>query len=171
MHAEHPAAIDGLRPIRREDEPAVFTLIDSCYRQYGLVLNLEDECEQHLRDPGGYFRGHGGEFWVVDAGGGVIIGTAALYLHQDRSPPVAELKSMYVDASRRRQGLGSRLTRMVMEEARRAGCRDMELWSDTRFTAAHAMYESLGFRRIGRRDLADSNNSAEFGFRRELGPA
>lgn len=162
------AGIDGLRPIRREDEPAVFELIARCYAGYGLKLNLDDECEQHLRDPGAYFRGHGGEFWVVQDASGAIIGTAALFLHQDRTPPLGELKSMYVDPERRRQGLGSRLTRMVMEAARAAGCREMELWSDTRFDAAHAMYESLGFRRIGRRDIVDSNNSAEFGFRRAL---
>ncbi|MCC6676136.1 MAG: GNAT family N-acetyltransferase [Phycisphaerales bacterium] len=165
-----PHGIPGLRPIRREDEPAVISLIDRCYRQYGLILNLDDECEQHLRDPGAYFRSHGGDFWVVDDGAGGIMGTAALYVHSDRQPALGELKSMYVDPARRRQGLGSRLTRMVMARARAAGCRDMELWSDTRFDAAHAMYESLGFRRIGRRDLADSNNSAEFGFRRALDP-
>lgn len=163
-----PVTIPGLRAIRREDEPVVFALIDRCYRQYGLVLNLDDECEQHLRDPGGYFRDHGGEFWVVDDGAGGISGTAALYLHAGDQPPLSELKSMYVDPARRRQGLGSRLTRWVMQQARAAGCREMELWSDTRFDAAHAMYESLGFRRIGRRDIVDSNNSAEFGFRREL---
>lgn len=165
-----PHAIPGLRTLRREDEPAVFALIARCYAQYGLTLNLDDECEQHLRDPGAYFRGHGGDFWVVDDGAGGIAGTAALDLNTQQDPPLAELKSMYVDPARRRQGLGSRLTRYVMERARAAGCRDMELWSDTRFDAAHAMYESLGFRRCGRRDIVDSNNSAEFGFRRSLHP-
>lgn len=160
--------LDGLRPIRREDEAQVFALIDRCYREYGLILNLEDECEQHLKDPGAYFRAHGGEFWVLAEEDGTIIGTAALYLHEDQKPPLSELKSMYVDPSRRRRGLGGRLTKVVMEAARAVGCREMELWSDTRFDAAHAMYESLGFRRMGQRDIVDSNNSAEFGFRREL---
>lgn len=162
--------IPGLRAITRADEPAVFDLIGRCYHQYGLVLNLDDECEQHLRDPGAYFRAHGGDFWVVEDVPGRISGTAALYLHADRRP-LAELKSMYVDPARRRQGLGSRLTRMVMARARESGCREMELWSDTRFAAAHAMYEALGFRRFGRRDIVDSNNSAEFGFRRLLDQA
>lgn len=146
----------------------MFALIGRCYQEYGFTLNLDDECEQHLRDPRAYFLAHGGDFWVLCDEAGTVVGTAALYLHADRRPPVAELKSMYVDSSQRRRGWGRRLTMMVMDAARAAGCREMELWSDTRFTAAHAMYESLGFERFGLREIVDSNNSKEFGFRRAL---
>jgi putative acetyltransferase len=40
----------------------------------------------------------------------------------------------------------------------------MFLWSDTRFTDAHRLYRSLGFRDCGYRELNDSNNSKEYGF-------
>ena len=75
---------------------------------------------------------------------------------------------MYVDSTRRRQGLGRLMTTHVMDAARAAGCREMALWSDTRFHAAHRLYESLGFDRFGRRDLQDSNQSSEWGYRRGL---
>jgi putative acetyltransferase len=149
----------------------VYALIAACYGEFGFTLNLEDECEQHLKDPRAYFRAHDGDYWVVRDAAGIPRATAALYLHEPaspESPPLAELKSMYVDIAWRRRGVGRSLTRMVMDEARRRGCTEMELWSDTRFTPAHAMYESLGFLRCGRRDIADSNNSSEFGFRRRL---
>ncbi len=155
-------------PIEPRDLPRVYTLIAACYEQFGFRLNLDDECEQHLKDPRAYFRAHGGDFWVVRDEEGVVRATAALYLHGETSPPLAELKSMYVDIVWRRRGVGSALTTMVMDEARRRGCVEMELWSDTRFTPAHGMYESLGFKRIGERAINDSNNSVEFGFRRIL---
>lgn len=156
-----------VRPLADGDVPSVLALIDACYREYGLALNLEDECESHLLDPRPYFRGHGGEFWVIPHEGRVMA-TAALVVHADRTPPVGELKSMYVDRSWRQRGIGRRLVEIVLDAARAAGCGEMELWSDTRFEAAHAMYESVGFVRTGRRELKDSNNSAEFRFRRSL---
>lgn len=155
-------------PLEPRDLPQVYALIAACYEQFGFRLNLDDECEQHLKDPRAYFRAHGGEFWVVHDNVHVVRATAALYLHEDQQPPLAELKSMYVDIAWRRRGVGSMLTKMVMEEARRRGCAEMELWSDTRFTPAHAMYESLGFIRFGERAIQDSNNSVEFGFRTRL---
>jgi GNAT superfamily N-acetyltransferase len=154
--------------LRSGQEPQVFALIDRCYRQYGLALNLDDPCEQHLRDPGPRFRATGGEFWVVLDEAGGVRATGALYIHSASTPPLGELKSMYVDPDLRRRGLGRMLATLVMDAARAAGCRDMELWSDTRFTAAHAMYESLGFVRFGLRDVEDSNNSKEWGYRRPL---
>lgn len=157
--------VETLEP---RDLPHVYALIAACYEQFGFRLNLDDECEQHLKDPRAYFHAHGGEFWVVRDEAGVVRATAALYLHEDVTPPLAELKSMYVDISLRRRGVGRALTSMVMEEARKRGCVEMELWSDTRFTPAHAMYESLGFVRGGERAIEDSNNSVEFGFRRHL---
>jgi putative acetyltransferase len=155
------------RPLEAGDIPSVLALIDACYREFGLVLNLDDECESHLLDPGPYFRGHGGEFWVVPHHRRVMA-TAALVVHRDRPSPTGELKSMYVDQSWRRRGLGRRLVQMVIEAAQAAGCQELELWSDTRFSPAHAMYESLGFERVGHRELADSNNSSEYGYRRRI---
>lgn len=149
-------------PISREQIPQVHALIDRCYREFGLVLNLADECEAHLLDPGAHFRATGGGFWVVTEARGAVVATAAL------DGEHGELKSMYVDAGLRRRGLGRALTLMVMGEARRLGFGELVLWSDTRFGPAHAMYESLGFERTGVRDVADSNSTSEFGYRVRL---
>ncbi|HBS29521.1 MAG TPA: N-acetyltransferase [Phycisphaerales bacterium] len=157
------------RPIVRGQEASVHALIDRCYREFGLALNLDDECESHLHDPGASFRAGGGEFWVLTDGSGEVRATVAISLDRGASPPGAELKSLYVDPSWRRRGLGRALTLWVVEAARVAGARELVLWSDTRFTPAHAMYESLGFARFGRRDIADSNNSSEWGYRLGLG--
>lgn len=158
-----------VRPVETRDLPSIYALIGACYEEFGFRLNLEDECEQHMKDPGAYFRAHGGGYWVVRDGSGLVRATVALYLHDraqgDQRPKVAELKSMYVDKTWRRRGVGRMLVRMVIDEARQRGCDRMELWSDTRFTPAHAMYESIGFERFDERAIDDSNNSVEYGYR------
>lgn len=159
------ASLSGIRAFGAGEEAGLYDLIARCYREYGLTLNLDDECEQHLRDPGEYFRSHGGELWVVTDDNGIVRASAALALHGE----VAELKCMYVDPSLRRRGIGRRLAEHVLRAARDRGCSTMELWSDTRFEAAHRMYESLGFTRFDRRAINDSNNSEEWGYRRSLG--
>lgn len=153
------------RPIRAGEEPTAHALIDRCYREYGLVLNLEDACEAHLASPGEYFRSRGGEFWVVTDDAGLVRATAAMAVREEQGERIAELKSMYVDAAWRRRGMGRRLVEHVIDAAREAGCGSIELWSDTRFEAAHRLYESVGFARCCRREVEDSNDSAEWGYR------
>jgi putative acetyltransferase len=147
-----------LRPTVPNDTPRITALIAAIFREYDCVLNTETE-DVHLQDPGEYFRGHGGEFWVVEDGG-EIVATGGFVLNGE----VAELKSLYVDPLVRRQGWGRRLTELVIANARELGCTRLELWSDTRFTKAHALYRSLGFTQEGERDLHDSNHSREYGF-------
>ena len=151
-----------LRPTVPEDVLGILKLISEVYAEYDCVLDAETE-EQHLLEPGPYFREHGGEFWVVEEGG-VVRATAAVLLHEDSG----ELKSLYVHPSLRRQGWGRKLTVLAMDYARSAGKQKMILWSDTRFTDAHRLYRNLGFTETGRRDLKDSNNSIEYGFERSL---
>lgn len=154
------------RAYRDADHSGVVALIARCYGEFGLTLNLNDACEAHLADPGAHFRAGGGEYWVMTDEAGEVRATCALWLERGPGGVRAELKSMYVDPSWRRRGVGRALTRRVMEAARTAGARELELWSDTRFEPAHRMYESLGFVRWGEREVDDSNNSREFGYRR-----
>ena len=151
-----------LRKTVPEDVPGILQLVGEVYSEYDCVLDAENE-ERHLLDPGPYFRGHGGEFWVVEEDGRVRA-TAAVMLHEDSG----ELKTLYVHPSLRRQGWGKRLTMLAIDYARAAGKERMILWSDTRFTDAHRLYRKLGFREMGMRDLNDSNNSVEYGFEMAL---
>jgi N-acetylglutamate synthase-like GNAT family acetyltransferase len=151
-----------LRPTIPEDVPEILSLISEVYAEYGCVLYAETE-ERHLLEPGPYFRKAGGEFWVVEQDGKVRA-TVAVLLHED----AAELKTLYVHPSLRRQGWGRNLTTMAIDYARAAGRRKMILWSDTRFKDAHRLYRNLGFTEMGVRDLKDSNNSVEYGFEKQL---
>ena len=147
-----------IRPTIAEDVPGILALIGGIFREYDCVLDAENE-DTHLLNPGEYFRNRGGEFWIVEEDE-KIVATVGFTVDGE----VAELKSLYVHPDLRRQGLGERLTQLVLENARTQNRRRLELWSDTRFTNAHKLYRRMGFQPMGERDLHDSNNSREFGF-------
>lgn len=150
------------RPTVPQDVPGIHKLIAGIYAEYDCVFDAELD-ERHLLEPGPYFRSHGGEFWVVEENG-QIVATVGVLLHDD----TGELKTLYVHPSLRRHGWGRRLTELAMDYARSHGKTKMILWSDTRFTDAHRLYRSMGYREIGMRELHDSNNSVEYGFEMSL---
>lgn len=150
-----------VRPVVDADVPQALDLVREVYAEYGQRLNTDEE--PWWLTPGPSFRASGGEFWVVEVDG-VVRATAGVKLHDDDG----ELKCLYVHRSLRRQGWGRRLTELAMDHARRAGRPRFTLWSDTRFVEAHRLYESMGFRRTGFRDLHDSNETKEHGFELSL---
>jgi N-acetylglutamate synthase-like GNAT family acetyltransferase len=166
MSASSPTIPPSIHPVVRPtvpaDVPGILALVGEIYAEYGCVLDAEHE-DTHLLDPGPYFRARGGEFWVVESGGAVLA-TGAVALLAD----AGELRSLYVHRCLRRQGWGRRLTERAMQHAQGAGRQKMVLWTDTRFLAAHALYESLGFRRCGVRELHDSNQTREYGYEKPL---
>lgn len=151
------------RPVQRADTPGIIELVRQVYREYGYELDLTED--RHLLDPGGYFRAHGGEFWVIEADG-AIRATAGVLLHAD----AAELKTLYADARYRGRGWGRLLVETAQRFARAAGKRRFLLWSDTRFREAHGLYRHMGFAEVGYRLLEDVYRSTEFGFEIVLQP-
>ncbi len=151
-----------IRATAADDVPRILALIAEIFREYDCVLDTERE-DPHLLDPGPYFRAQGGDFWVVEEAG-EIIATVALALHED----AGELRCLYIHPKFRRQGWGRRLSDMTVDLARQAGKKRLILWSDTRFSAAHQLYHSMGFTQRGTRDLHDSNHTIEYGFELKL---
>jgi putative acetyltransferase len=145
-----------IRPAIDQDVPAIREIIARIYADYGDVLDIERE-DPHLRDPLTYFRAGGGELWVAECDG-VVAGSTGVKL----DPPWAEIKTVYVAHEFRRRGLARRLTGTAIAHARERGCPRLALWSDTRYVEAHRLYESLGFVRVGRRDVSIVNTFSEF---------
>ncbi len=151
-----------VRTVARQDVPGVLQLIAGIYAEYDCVLDAEKE-DPPLLNPHQYFRANGGDFWVVEDQG-AIRATVAILLH----PEGAEIRNLYVHPTLRRQGWGRRLVKLAIAYARTANHSRIFLWSDTRFLAAHQLYQSLGFQQKGQRDLQDSNHSIEYGFEMAL---
>jgi predicted GNAT family N-acyltransferase len=159
-------ALPVLRPVRDADSPALVTLIGGAFAEYpGCVLDVDGE-EPWLRAPAAAYAKAGGKMWVTELGGEVVACGGV----KPSGADAVELKNLYVSAKARRQGLGELLTGLVEDEARSRGARWVRLWSDTRFTDAHRLYERLGYRRLpGTRELHDQSATVEYAYAKEFG--
>jgi ribosomal protein S18 acetylase RimI-like enzyme len=88
---------------------------------------------------------------------GRIVGSVALVLAGEFgeitvSDEEAAFRMLSVDSAARGRGIGELLVRECLERARAAGKRRMVLSTDVRMTAAHRLYERLGFTRLPERD-------------------
>lgn len=162
MSLDRPLGNLEIRPAAVADTPAIQRHVAAIYADYGDVLDVQNE-DRHLRDPGEYFRATGGEFWVVMEQG-MLIATGAILI----ADGVAEVRTIYVRKDHRGRGLGRELTRMAIAYAAQRGFDEVYLWSDKRYTEAHRLYESLGFVRIGERDVRITNAYSEWRYRLSL---
>ncbi len=92
--------------------------------------------------------------------GGEVVGVAAIFPPGAPGRSVAEageaeFARLAVARSARRQGIARVLVEGCVARAREFGAEAIALWSRPYQTAAHGLYESLGFRRVPERDGAD----------------
>ncbi len=163
-HVTMTKQLATLRPVADSDSDALIELISTCWAAYpGCVMDVDGE-EPWLRSPATAYRSWGATMWVLVDQGRLI---ACVGLKPGGRS--AELKSLYVAPAARRRGLGAALSDLVETEARRRGYDALDLWSDTRFTDAHRLYEGLGYRRSPvTRELHDRSQTSEFHFQRPL---
>jgi ribosomal protein S18 acetylase RimI-like enzyme len=82
-------------------------------------------------------------------------------------PGEAEFARLAVAARARRQGIARVLVEGGAERARQLGAEAIALWSRPYQDAAHALYESLGYRRVPERD-GDDRDGRRWVFRLDL---
>ncbi|HME91531.1 MAG TPA: GNAT family N-acetyltransferase [Myxococcaceae bacterium] len=153
------------RDARDDDGPELIDLIGRVFAEYpGCVMDVDGELPE-LRAIATHFRKKDGRFWVAERGGRVI---ACVGLSPQPSGGV-ELHKLYVRKDSRRQGIGGSLCQLVEATAKELGAAYVELWSDTRFTTAHQVYEKRGYvRGPTTRALHDKSNTVEYHYRKEL---
>jgi putative acetyltransferase len=126
-----------------------------------------DESEYpELIQPATSFAQMGGGLWVAEHSDQVVgsVGIIAVAL-----PDQMEMKKLYTLSTVRGIGLGRQLIEYAEEEARSRQIQTMHLWTDTRFTTAHRVYERLGYRRLpASRTLNDVSRSVEFHYQKRL---
>lgn len=155
-----------IRDGRDEDAGGLIALIGGCFAEYeGCVLDVDGELPE-LRAVATAFAGWGGRIWVAEHAGRVV---GCVGFTPSSEPGGVELRKLYVERAFRRGGLGGELASLVEAEAQRRGARFVDLWSDTRFVAAHAFYDRRGYvRGADTRELHDLSASVEFYFRKPL---
>lgn len=156
----------GLRPATDDDAQDLFGLLSLCFADYpGCYVDPHDDLPD-LRGPGRAFAQTGGAFWVLEDERGRVCACVAVDFPESG---VAELHRLYVRPDQRRRGLGEKLVRHVEDFARQRGVRHFFFWSDTRFDAAHRLYQRLGYLQVpGERSLGDISNTMEVRFERDL---
>jgi putative acetyltransferase len=165
--ADHPPHDLPLRPATDADAQDLFGLLALCFADYpGCFVDPHDDLSD-LRHPGRPFGSNGGRFWVLDDERGRIRACVAVDFPEART---AELHRLYVRPDQRRQGLGERLVAYVEAYSRGKGAARLFFWSDTRFTAAHRLYERLGYAQApgDARALGDISGSREYRFDKGL---
>jgi GNAT superfamily N-acetyltransferase len=94
------------------------------------------------------YRAPFGVFVVGRAGnGGAVVACGALRV---LDADVAEVKRMWVRSDHRRRGLGATLLEALESHGRRLGFRALRLDTNAALTPAIRLYESRGYRAIGR---------------------
>jgi ribosomal protein S18 acetylase RimI-like enzyme len=93
----------------------------------------------------------------ADQGNGTILGTIMLQRGQDGGQLVsdeheAEIRALAVAPQGQGKGTGSALLRAAIEQAERAGVRNLVLLTQADMRAAQHLYQKAGFRRLPDRD-------------------
>jgi GNAT superfamily N-acetyltransferase len=80
---------------------------------------------------------------------GELVGVAVISFlwTLEHGGPTAWLDEVYVEPSRRRDGIGRKLVEAAMQLARDSGCIALDLEVDAGHEAAERLYERMGFRR------------------------
>jgi GNAT superfamily N-acetyltransferase len=159
--------LPGLRPVDDGDAVALQALVAGCFAEYEHCYLELDGLDAWMRAPAAGVAAQRGGLWVLpDAQGGLL---ASVGWRPADDADAIEVKTLYVAAAARRGGTGSALLGVVERAARDRGARRITLWTDTRFTAAHRFYESLGFvREPGSRELHDVSQTTEIRYTRGL---
>lgn len=146
---ESTLSVESARP---EDYERIAELTVGVYVDGRLA---SDAYTPQLADVAG--RASRSELLVARDAGGRVVGSVALVLSGDfgevtATDDEAAFRMLVVDASTRGRGIGELLVTTCLDRARRAGKRRMVISTDPRMTAAHRLYERLGFTRLPERD-------------------
>jgi N-acetylglutamate synthase-like GNAT family acetyltransferase len=132
-----------LREATNADMPAVWSLISSVLRCYGITSNRQTT-DRDLTDIEANYGNGKGSFFVL-LKGEAIIGTVALH-HETQG--ICELCRMYLASAYRGQGLGRRLLEHGVRVARERGYKEICLKTASVLVEAISLYKRGGFRTV-----------------------
>ncbi|MBX3189876.1 MAG: bifunctional helix-turn-helix transcriptional regulator/GNAT family N-acetyltransferase [Labilithrix sp.] len=141
----------AIRPIEARDRAAVARLIRTVMPEFGAKGPGYAINDPEVDDMFAAYRGKRSAYFVVVRGGvgaGEVVGGAGYAPLAGGDRATCELRKMYFMPEVRGLGLGQRLLADCLAGAKSAGFRRMYLETLARMTAARALYERNGFRRL-----------------------
>jgi ribosomal protein S18 acetylase RimI-like enzyme len=114
----------------------------------GVSLGFQDFADELANLPGAYAPPQGAMILARDAERNDLVGCVAVR-PVPHSPGLCEMKRLYVRRAARGSGLGRRLALAAMSEARRMRYARICLDTLPGMQQAQALYDALGFRRLG----------------------
>jgi GNAT superfamily N-acetyltransferase len=138
----------SVRPARREDVAAIVALLADDGLGAGREVVSDPPAPAYLEAFDQIAANPRALLAVAEDGSGRPVGTLQLTFIaglSNRGAEMALVSAVRVASDLRGQGLGEILMTWAMDEARRRGCRQMELLSHASRTDAHRFYERLGF--------------------------
>lgn len=132
-----------IAPLDMGDLPAVRGLLREYAGGVGVSLDFQDFDREVAGLPGAYAPPRGA--LLVARVGEELAGCVAL---RPLEGDACEMKRLFVRTTARGLGVGERLARAILDEARRLGYRRMRLDTLPSMGTAQSLYERLGFRDI-----------------------
>jgi len=123
-------------------------------QEYGWDWTYEGLVSQILGDFAKQFDATREGAWVADLNGEVV---GSVFLMKSNDAQVARLRLLYVDPSARGLGIGSRLVKKCVEQARELGYDKLTLWTNDILVSARKIYQAAAF------TLVEENRHHSFG--------
>lgn len=139
------SATATVRAIRKADNPRVAHIIRTVMSAYGAVGEGYSINDPEVDDMHGAYRPPAARFWVIERGG-ELLGCGGFGPLSGGGNGVCELRKMYFLPQLRGLGLGTRLLRRCIEQARKAGYREMYLETLASMHEARHLYRKHGFK-------------------------
>ena len=142
-----------VRLVTPVEHEAVADLLEAAY---GFEYTISESYRDVLRDVASRAAEH--DVWVaVDDETGALLGTVATPPPGRHISPLAldgelDFRLLGVAPAARGRGIGTTLTRHVLDVARAQGAQRVVMNSGPQMTRAHRLYEALGFRRLPERE-------------------
>lgn len=130
-----PEPVVALRAARLADVPAIHALLREQAAAGNLLPRTQENLVRHVRD------------FVVAERDGVLAAVGALEI---MGPDLGEVRSLAVAPAFHRQGLGERVTRALLEQARAVGLRRVMA-----LTYVPGFFARLGFEVVSKDDLPE----------------
>jgi len=153
-----------------EDHAAIGEVTVAAYAAF--TPATESGYVDHLRDAA--TRDREAELWLAeDEGSGAVLGTVTLCplgspWREIAGDDEAEFRMLAVAPEAQGMGVGTALMGLVVRRARQDGFSAIVLSSLAEMTAAHRIYDRLGFVRVPERDWSPAPGVDLIAFRKEL---